>query len=454
MAPESPLTAPRLRLHFPPGRRSLDLAQARLMLFATLWARSLGGTVCASGDNGAVMDDLTWLGLEPDEVVATPKEGRYTAVADELVGRALAYPCFCGTTEFREMAPIPSGQPESHRYDGRCRGLTEDDRKALRKGGRAVAVRLAQNGAVGAFTTRDGRTFTVSPDFDFCLIRGDSSVLPPFAALVDDHTAGATVTLIEERAATDAPYRSLIAAALGWSQPEIALLPEWTAPASTQSVRELRAAGFHPRTLLRALAATGWDPGEATTVAAMVARFQLGEVRSSSADLDLNALREINGALLASLPEAERVAAVVDHLTRHGFPLADRDPRWQARFVAACLPDLRTVADAQALASLLVISTVDYDKEAVRILRAPATQSLLLAFERTLDSLTTDEEAEWIEAVARFRQQADSPGRALGTLRLALTGTREGPNLAALLSLLGRERCRSRLDKARRYAAS
>ena len=72
------------------------------------------------------------------------------------------------------------------------------------------------------------------------------------------------------------------------------------------------------------------------------------------------------------------------------------------------------------LASLLLIPTVDYDKDMARTIRLPTTQALVTEFERALEVVTTGSDAEWQEAVLRFRAKAEAPGRALGTLRMVI----------------------------------
>jgi glutamyl/glutaminyl-tRNA synthetase len=409
----------------------------------------------ASNESPAALDDLAWLGVEPDGMTSAPRVDRYAATCDGLIASGHAYQCFCGATEFREMQPNSSGIPEAVQYDGRCRLLSEDDRKALRKGGRAPSIRLiVPPGTSVTITTVEGRSSTAAPDFDFALTRSEGGPMPAFAALVDDQVAKADIGMVEERFAAEIPYRAIIAKALGWELPRLAILPEWKGTAGALAIGELRAGGYHPRAVIQAIARAGWDPGDDIDVAAMAARFSLTDLASVVPDLDVASLRSANGAVLRALPEAERIQAVSEHLTRRGYPIAEREAGWQARFVATATAEMNTLADAELLASLLLIPTVDYDKDMARTIRLPTTQALVTEFERALEVVTTGSDAEWQEAVLRFRAKAEAPGRALGTLRMVLTGNREGPQLAPVLALLGIEKCRSRIDKARRYAGA
>ena len=203
--------------------------------------------------------------------------------------------------------------------------------------------------------------------------------------------------------------------------------------------------------MLRLAARAGWDPGEAVALTDMAKGFEMSAVQSTAPPFDMMALRRENAAVLRQITEDERVFAMVDHLDRRGYPMSAREPAWQRRFVAAVLPDLETLADAEPMAALLLTPTVDYDREVARILREPATQALITHFEGAMagvDSVSVD---AWRDVLTRFRTGTAAPGRALATLRLVMTGQRNGPNLAALLSLLGIEGCKTRIEKARRY---
>ena len=109
------------------------------------------------------------------------------------------------------------------------------------------------------------------------------------------------------------------------------------------------------------------------------------------------------------------------------------------------------MADAERLAAVLTAPTVDYDPSIIRTLSRPYVGAALDWFESQLDAVPDGDIAAWRTAIQTFRQDAASPGRALATLRLVVTGHREGPALGPILGLLGHERCRARLDKARRH---
>ncbi|MCJ2124026.1 tRNA glutamyl-Q(34) synthetase GluQRS [Methylobacterium sp. J-077] len=77
----------------------------------------------------AIFADLAWLGLTYPEPVRHQSRHRdaYRATLDGLIGRGLAYPCFCSRGQIRARAAARAGNPHdpdgAPLYPGTCRGL-------------------------------------------------------------------------------------------------------------------------------------------------------------------------------------------------------------------------------------------------------------------------------------------------------------------------------------------
>ena len=170
--------------------------------------------------------------------------------------------------------------------------------------------------------------------------------------------------------------------------------------------------------------------------------------------LDLNAMQDENSSVLQDMDNNDQVDAIFEHLARRGFAFEDRDKRWRKKFVDLVVDDLNTLADAEAMAGLVLTSSVNYDKRAAELLREDKTQALIDHFEGCIKKSKTSSLKDWKSVFAKFRSQVDIPGRALANIRLVITGERSGPNLAVLATLLGEEGTALRLQKARKYRSS
>ena len=167
--------------------------------------------------------------------------------------------------------------------------------------------------------------------------------------------------------------------------------------------------------------------------------------------IDLNELQESNSNVLQKMDNDDQVNAIFEHLARRGFAFENRDKRWRKKFVDLVVDDLNTLADAEAMAGLVLTSSVNYDKRAAEQLRDDNTQNLIDQFEGCFKKGKSSSLKDWKGIFAKFRGQVDVPGRALATIRLVLTGERTGPNLAVLSTLLGEDGTALRLQKARKY---
>lgn len=68
----------------------------------------------------ALLEDLAWLGFEPDGVIERQRENeaRYQAALEKLEQQGLVYPCTCSRKDYAADADAPN---EEARYPGTCR---------------------------------------------------------------------------------------------------------------------------------------------------------------------------------------------------------------------------------------------------------------------------------------------------------------------------------------------
>lgn len=124
----------------PTGR--LHLGHVLNAIYVWGIARAHGGRVvlriedhdharCRPEYETALLDDLAWLGFEPD-TIAPPqrdRDGRYEQALAALTLDGLAYPCDCSRRTI--AAETPDMPNEELRYDGRCRNRKLDGSATL-----------------------------------------------------------------------------------------------------------------------------------------------------------------------------------------------------------------------------------------------------------------------------------------------------------------------------------
>jgi nondiscriminating glutamyl-tRNA synthetase len=427
----------------------------QLAVLTSLWTWSRKGSLVATDDIPEALEDLKWLDIEVDEVIETGGRAAYQAIVDELLEADKAYECYCSSAELREMNATSLGSPEAIIYDGRCRSLSEDDKKALAKAGRVPRVRLQILKEPAQLLPKRLHPYIPKLVGDFVILV-DGNPTTAFAAAINDKISATSHCLLHACDSTAVHQRALVLAALDAPSPEFSFIPDamqihgdakrpWT------TIGHLRDFGYHPLAVREVLLASSWPAPSKKSIRDHAKTFSLVKVAKADAAIDLEQLQAVNSTVLQGLPVREQVDAVVAHLERRGFTFGDRDRRWQTKFVSTLMADLNTLSDAEAMAALVLTTTVDYDRDVAEMLRDPKNQKLLDIFEKAIIKGKTKSSVDWRRTLSKYREAVQIPGRALTILRLALTGERKGPNLAYLLTLLGEDGARLRLKKARRY---
>ena len=266
----------------------LHIGHAHAALTAWRRAREAGGrfllriedidpTRCRPDFTGAILEDLTWLGLSWDGPVRVQSEHLpdYRAVLDGLARRGLVYPCFCTRTEIlREVdraASAPHGPDGAPLYPGTCRRLSSDERGARIAAGAPHALRLDMARALAAvpaglsFEEEGAGVLACAPaQFgDVVLARKDAPASYHLCVTHDDALQGVTLVTrgVDLKPATH--LHRLLQALNGWPAPRYAHHPLLTDASGRRlakrdraaTLRDLRAAGATPADVR---ACAGW----------------------------------------------------------------------------------------------------------------------------------------------------------------------------------------------------
>lgn len=454
----------------PTGR--LHLGNARTALFNWLLARRDGGRFLVRMEDtdaarstpalaAGVLEDLRWLGLDWDAGPDREDDrGPYAqsaraAVYDDHLARLQstgeAYECFCTPAELEVSRRVQLAAGRPPRYAGTCRHLTDAQRAAHRAAGRQPALRFrVAPGAEVAFDdlVRGPQRAAAADVGDFIVRRADGSAAFFFANALDDALMGVTHVLRGEDHLTNTHRQLLVLAAFGLPAPQYGhlslLLGPGGAPLSKRegatSLADLRAAGVLPEALRNLLARLGHSYADQAwhDDAALAAGFDTTHLGRAPAQFDDAQLRHwqheavqraapeiLLGWVAGALPPGLEAAAALRFVstTRGNFNSPEGAREWAHRVYGSlpCAP-AETVAACRAA--------------------GPAYFAALAA---AFDAHGADLKA----LAAAVLAATGAKGRAFFLpLRLALTHTHDGPELAPLLALLPPAVVRERLGAA------
>lgn len=434
----------------PTGR--LHIGNVRTALLNWLFARKTGGRFILRLDDtdttrstqafaDGIRSDLQWLGLAWDETFRqSDRLARYAEVARRLIADERLYRCYETEDELdrRRKRQMARGLPPV--YDRAGLRLTATERETLEAEGRKPhwRFRLDTDGEGRHVRWHDlvrgPQSIDLASLSDPVLVRADGAPLYTFTSVVDDVDTRITHVIRGEDHVTNTAVQIQIFAALGAKMPSFAhysLLVGASGEALSKrldslSVAGLREAGIEAMAILSQAALIGTsDPVVPhASLDKLSTGFDLAKLSRSPSRFDPDELAVLNAKILHLLP----YAAVAPRLATLGADGGET-------FWCAVNGNLARLDEARRW----------YD-----VVHGPMTPVIEdAAFCHTAAGLLPPEpwdEGTWKTWTDAVKASTGAKGRALfHPLRLALTGAETGPELKAMLPLIGRNRALARL---------
>lgn len=422
----------------PTGR--LHVGNLRAALHNWLWARKNGGRFLLRIDDTdaarsteanvhAIRADLDWLGLTRDgEERQSARFDLYETKFAALKASGRVYACYETPEELdlRRKVLLGRGLPPIYERPAADAAVPEGRTPHWR-------FRLDHDVMIEWHDMiRGDQHFDPAKLSDPVVRRADGSWLYLLPSVIDDIDMGVTHVVRGEDHVSNTASQIQMFTALGAAPPAFAHEALLTGSEGKLSKRlgsldcdELRAAGIEPLAIAGLLARLGTsDPVEPVSDLHMLAvTIDFARFGRAPARFDLAELETLNTKTIHGLP----FAAVADRL-----PSNLDEAAWDA-----IRPNLKTIADA-ADWWRIVTGPVDgniADEDRAFIAEAAAVAA-------TLDWSTDP----WQTLTGALKVSSGRSGKALFLpLRRVLTGRDHGPDMAALLPIIGRERALSRL---------
>ena len=430
---------------------TLHVGNIRTALHNWLLARKDGGTFLLRIDDTdaersreeyveAIRADLAWLGMMPD---GEERQSARTAIYEQefarLVEAGRVYRCYETAQELDLKRKVLLGRGLPPIYDRAALALTEDDHAAKAAAGERPHWRFMldrETPIEWVDCIRGPQQFDPASMSDPVVRRADGSWLYMLPSVIDDVAMGVTQVLRGEDHVSNTAAQVQMFTALGASPPAFAheaLLVGSEGKLSKRlgslGVAAFRDEGIEPEALVALLARLGTsqpvepivDRGE------LVASFDLGTFGRAPARFDEAELHRLNAQIVHQLP-FDRVA--------HLLPSGMSETAW-----AAIRPNLAHIAEA-----------ADWWQVVTGPVAAPQLSDEDGVFVREAGGVLAGldwGEGVWAGLTSALKERTGRKGKALFLpLRLALTGREHGPDMAALLPLIGREAALQRLSRA------
>jgi len=430
----------------------LHVGNARAALVNYLFARSQNGHFLLRLDDTdtargrpeyeqAIYDDLTWLGLSWDSSAKqSDRFARYAEVAEQLKATGRLYPCFENAEELAAKRAALEKRKLPPIYDRAALALTPAQIETALQNGRRPHWRfkLSPGEATWLDLILGAKRVKFATVSDPVLIREDNTPLYTFTSVVDDIDHEIThVIRGEDHVTNTAVQIDLFHALTNGQTPKFAHLPlisggegeKLSKRIGSASLRGMRSDGIEPAAITAYLARLGTSKDPAPIpLEDLIKTFNIADFGRSSPRFDPHQLLALNKKILHNL-DFETV--------KSRLPEGATEPFWSAiRGNLDLLTDARWWWDV-----------VHND------ITTPSQPGQKTFFEAALETLPSEPwgEKTWKEWIQTLSEKTGAKGRALyHPIRLALTGEDQGPEMAALLPLIGPQKTAERLRRTAR----
>lgn len=425
---------------------NLHIGNIRTAILNWLFARSSSGRFVLRIDDtdgerseerfvDSIRADLAWLGLTPDaEVRQSERFALYERRFGELRAAGRIYPAYETQQELELKRKVLLGRGLPPVYDRAALALSDADRARFEADGVRPHWRFRlDSGAIEwDDLIRGHQHFEAGTMSDPVIRRADGSWLYMLPSAIDDVDMGITHVVRGEDHVSNTALQLQMFAAMGAAAPTFAHAALLTGSEGKLSkrlgslgVEHFREEGIEPQAIVALLARIGTsDPVEPfADPAPLIAAFDFSRFGRAPARFDEGELAQLNARIVHQLD----FAAVADRV-----PAGMDAAAWDA-----IRPNLETVA-----------GTADWwhvVEGPVDAVADPEDRDFLAAACRIAGTIDWSADP-WHALTGALKDETGRKGKPLFLpLRRALTGRDHGPDMAALLPLIGRDRALERL---------
>ena len=472
---------PKPRVRFAPSPTGeLHVGNARTALFNWMFARHHGGSFIlriedtdesrsAQSYQVNLLTDLSWLGLDWDE--GPQKEGMYGPYRQSerldiykkhlqtLIDADLVYPCYCTEEELEEERQALILSKRMPRYMGKCRNLTQDERKMRENEGRIPSFRFKVQPQVLEFEDliRGAMKFDGDAIGDFIIVRSNGMPAYNFACIIDDHLMGITHVIRGEDHLSNTALQLMLYRAFGFDPPifvhHCLILGKDRAKLSKRhgsvSVGEFRKQGILPEALINYLGLLGssfTDGREVLTREEMITDFALERASKSGAIFDEEKLHWLNAIYIRNCKTEDLVERLKTFLEQAGYKTAAIDAKWLNEVIELVKTELTTLAEIDSHIEIFFDDKYITTAEAKEILEKDAACKVVKVFAKYLKTAAGNPQENYLAAIKYTKEKTGAKGKELFMpIRAALTGKVHGPELDKVFVVLGNDTALKRL---------
>ena len=415
-----------IRVRFAPSPTGyLHIGGARTALFNWLYARHYGGTFILRIEDtdtmrstseavNAILDGMTWLGLDWDE--GPGKDGKYgpyfqmqrldiyKEYVDRLLDSGRAYYCYCTSEELEERRKNNLAEGGQAIYDRRCLGLDESEKKKFEEEGRKPAIRLKmpEEQIIVSDLIKGKMEFDSRLLSDFVVIKSDGIPTYNFAVVIDDILMKVKLVMRGDDHISNTPKQIAIYQALDEKIPDFAHIPMIMGPDNTRlskrhgatSVMEYQKMGYLPEAVVNYIAHLGWSSGtnqELFSISELIKNFTLDKISKHAAIFSMEKLNWFNGEYLKKMSDEQYAKLLLPYLREVQFmkkDISDEKFSWLKKVVSLMKSRVKNFRQFLEYADYFFVDEFKMDDDASKVLKQDGVLETLNRLKDKLEKIT------------------------------------------------------------------
>ena len=298
---------------------------------------------------------------------------------------------------------------------------------------------------------------------DFVIMKSNGTPTYNFAVVIDDMEMKISNIIRGEDHISNTPKQILIYEALGVEVPRFGHLGMILAPDRSKlskrhgatAVSEFVEKGYLTEALLNFVALLGWAPSDGVEIKDLkdiIADFRINEVSSSNSVFEYDKLNWMNGQYIKKMAIPELTKKIMPYLSKYDTSIYNE--KQLEKIVELTREPLTVLSEETDAVKYFFGDDVEYDEGVFEgHISTELGQKVLKKAVEDFDSWDFNDEEKLHEQLAEFRayfkeKEGFKPKETMWAIRAAVTGRTRGADMVGILLILGKDRVKSRLQKA------
>ncbi len=398
----------------------------------------------------AILKAFNWVGMKWDDEVVFQSErfDIYKKYIYELLQKGLAYKCYLTKEELETIR------------EARMKGIEPsiDIRKYRDFEGEldkpyVIRFKAPLEGKVSFFDGVKGEAVIDAKEIDdFVIARSDGTPTYNFVVVIDDYEMGMTDIIRGDDHFTNTFKQILVYKAFGWDVPNFYHVPmihnekgsKMSKRDGAVDVMEYKREGYLPEALLNFLVRLGWSHGdqEIFSIEEMIRLFDPKDINKSPSRYNKEKLDWLNSHYIKNSSN-ERL----EKLLRDDFGIDIINHDKKEILIDELKERVKTLKEMAEEIEKILTPPTSYNEKAFKKFIKDSVVTNLKEFVNYLEDKNPHLPPEWHDVMNEFLQlKSLKPRELMPPLRIAMVGDTKGIDLAALLSILGKEEVIKRVN--------